>query len=161
MLSVAPEEIIRMHTSSGTTGKPTAIFHTREDVDNWAELMARCLHDGRRSPARRLPEHERLRPLHRRPRTALRRRAARDVDHPGRRGEHRAPDHAHPRLPRHRHPRDTELRHARRRANGPGGRRPPIPRDSRSRRSGPSRTPRRCASSSRTSTASRCSTATG
>ena len=44
MLSVAPEEIIRMHTSSGTTGKPTAIFHTREDVDNWAELMARCLH---------------------------------------------------------------------------------------------------------------------
>ena len=44
MLSVAPEDVLRMHTSSGTTGKPTAIFHTREDVDNWAELMARCLH---------------------------------------------------------------------------------------------------------------------
>jgi hypothetical protein len=44
MLSVEPEEVIRMHTSSGTTGKPTAIFHTREDVDCWAELMARCLY---------------------------------------------------------------------------------------------------------------------
>ena len=43
MLTVDPELVIRMHTSSGTTGKPTAIFHTREDVDNWAELMARCL----------------------------------------------------------------------------------------------------------------------
>ncbi len=44
MLTVHPDEIIRMHTSSGTTGKPTAIFHTREDIDNWAELMARSLH---------------------------------------------------------------------------------------------------------------------
>jgi phenylacetate-CoA ligase len=43
MLTVDPEQVIRMHTSSGTTGKPTAIFHTREDVNNWAELMARCL----------------------------------------------------------------------------------------------------------------------
>lgn len=44
MLTVDPELVVRMHTSSGTTGKPTAIFHTREDVDNWAELMARCIH---------------------------------------------------------------------------------------------------------------------
>ncbi len=43
MLTVEPEKVIRMHTSSGTTGKPTAIFHTKEDVDNWAELMARSL----------------------------------------------------------------------------------------------------------------------
>ena len=43
MLTVEPEQVIRMHTSSGTTGKPTAIFHTREDIDNWAELMARSL----------------------------------------------------------------------------------------------------------------------
>lgn len=43
MLTVESEQVIRMHTSSGTTGKPTAIFHTRQDVDNWAELMARCL----------------------------------------------------------------------------------------------------------------------
>lgn len=43
MLAVDRDEVIRMHTSSGTTGKPTAIFHTQEDVDCWAELMARCL----------------------------------------------------------------------------------------------------------------------
>lgn len=43
MLTVDSELVVRMHTSSGTTGKPTAIFHTREDVDCWAELMARCL----------------------------------------------------------------------------------------------------------------------
>jgi len=43
MLTVENEQVIRMHTSSGTTGKPTAIFHTREDVNNWAELMARSL----------------------------------------------------------------------------------------------------------------------
>lgn len=43
MLTVEPEQVIRMHTSSGTTGKPTAIFHTREDINNWAELMARSL----------------------------------------------------------------------------------------------------------------------
>lgn len=44
MLCVEPEQVIRMHTSSGTTGKPTAIFHTREDVDCWAELMSRSLY---------------------------------------------------------------------------------------------------------------------
>lgn len=43
MLAVDPEEVVRMHTSSGTTGKPTAIFHTRQDIENWAEIMARCL----------------------------------------------------------------------------------------------------------------------
>lgn len=43
MLTVPRERVLRMHTSSGTTGKPTAIFHTREDIENWAELMARCL----------------------------------------------------------------------------------------------------------------------
>jgi len=43
MLTVPPEQVLRMHTSSGTTGKPTAIFHTAQDVQNWAELMARCL----------------------------------------------------------------------------------------------------------------------
>ncbi len=43
MLTIEPERVVRMHTSSGTTGKPTAIFHTKEDLDCWAELMARCL----------------------------------------------------------------------------------------------------------------------
>jgi len=43
MLTVDPERVVRLHTSSGTTGKPTAIMHTQPDIDCWAELMARCL----------------------------------------------------------------------------------------------------------------------
>ena len=43
MLAVEHEKVVRMHTSSGTTGKATAIFHSQEDIDCWAELMARCL----------------------------------------------------------------------------------------------------------------------
>jgi phenylacetate-CoA ligase len=43
MLAVDPSEPIRLHTSSGTTGKPKAIFFSRKDVDNAAELIARSL----------------------------------------------------------------------------------------------------------------------
>jgi phenylacetate-CoA ligase len=44
MLTVPHDQVVRMHTSSGTTGKPTAIFHTEQDIANWAELMARSLY---------------------------------------------------------------------------------------------------------------------
>jgi phenylacetate-CoA ligase len=43
MLAVPREEIIRVHTSSGTTGKPKAIFFTAKDIENSADLIARCL----------------------------------------------------------------------------------------------------------------------
>ncbi|WP_456474730.1 phenylacetate--CoA ligase family protein [Candidatus Pyrohabitans sp.] len=43
MLAVPREEIIRIHASSGTTGKPTIVAYTRGDIDTWAELMARVL----------------------------------------------------------------------------------------------------------------------
>ena len=36
------EEIVRIHASSGTTGKQTVVGYTREDIDLWAECMARC-----------------------------------------------------------------------------------------------------------------------
>lgn len=36
-------QIIRLHTSSGTTGKPKALFFSRKDIDQAAELVARCL----------------------------------------------------------------------------------------------------------------------
>jgi phenylacetate-CoA ligase len=43
-LFAAPlEEIVRIHASSGTTGKPTVVGYTRKDIDNWADLMARTL----------------------------------------------------------------------------------------------------------------------
>ena len=43
MLAVDHEEPVRLHTSSGTTGKPKAIFFSRNDVNNAAELIARSL----------------------------------------------------------------------------------------------------------------------
>jgi len=43
MFAAPLEEIIRIHASSGTTGKPTVVGYTRRDIANWAELMARCL----------------------------------------------------------------------------------------------------------------------
>jgi len=36
-------EVIRIHSSSGTTGKPTVVGYTRRDIEIWAELMARAL----------------------------------------------------------------------------------------------------------------------
>jgi len=43
MLAVDRAEAVRLHTSSGTTGKPKAIFFSRNDVNNAAELIARSL----------------------------------------------------------------------------------------------------------------------
>jgi phenylacetate-CoA ligase len=41
-LFAAPmEEVVRIHASSGTTGKPTVVGYTQKDVDTWAGLMAR------------------------------------------------------------------------------------------------------------------------
>jgi phenylacetate-CoA ligase len=42
-LTMPKKEIIRLHSSSGTTGNPTVIFHNRHDIDSWANLMARSL----------------------------------------------------------------------------------------------------------------------
>jgi phenylacetate-CoA ligase len=44
LLAVPVEDMVRLHTSSGTTGTPTAIFHTAADIECWADLMARCMH---------------------------------------------------------------------------------------------------------------------
>jgi phenylacetate-CoA ligase len=42
LLAVPYDDTLRLHTSSGTTGKPKALFFSRQDVDNAAELCARC-----------------------------------------------------------------------------------------------------------------------
>jgi len=42
-LAVPREEVVRLHTSTGTTGKPKAIFFTRGDVDRASDLIARCM----------------------------------------------------------------------------------------------------------------------
>jgi phenylacetate-CoA ligase len=43
LLSVPRNELVRMHASSGTTGKPTVVFYTRNDIKVWAQMFARCL----------------------------------------------------------------------------------------------------------------------
>ncbi|MCP5158237.1 MAG: phenylacetate--CoA ligase [Gammaproteobacteria bacterium] len=43
LLAVDRELVVRLHTSSGTTGAPTVIYHTQGDIDSWTELVARCV----------------------------------------------------------------------------------------------------------------------
>ena len=42
LAAVPEEEIVRIHSSSGTTGTPVIIPYTQKDVDDWAELFRRC-----------------------------------------------------------------------------------------------------------------------
>lgn len=43
LFAVPLSEVVRLHASSGTTGKPTVVGYTRQDLDVWAEVMARAL----------------------------------------------------------------------------------------------------------------------
>jgi phenylacetate-CoA ligase len=43
MFAVAQDKIVRIHASSGTTGKPTVVGYTRRDIDTWSDLMARSI----------------------------------------------------------------------------------------------------------------------
>jgi len=43
MFAVPREQILRLHASSGTTGKPTVVGYTQKDIDTWADLLARSL----------------------------------------------------------------------------------------------------------------------
>ncbi len=44
LLAADHDDMVRMHASSGTTGSPTAIFYTDEDLRTWSSLMARCMY---------------------------------------------------------------------------------------------------------------------
>jgi phenylacetate-CoA ligase len=43
MFGVPAEHVVRIHASSGTTGRPTVVAYTARDVDTWSELVARSL----------------------------------------------------------------------------------------------------------------------
>jgi phenylacetate-CoA ligase len=43
MFAVPREQVVRIHASSGTTGKPTVVGYTRSDIDTWATVMARSI----------------------------------------------------------------------------------------------------------------------
>ena len=42
-LSTDKKNVVRLHSSSGTTGNPTVVYHSQHDLESWANLMARSL----------------------------------------------------------------------------------------------------------------------
>ena len=43
LFAVPRQQVVRIHASSGTTGKPTVVGYTRQDISNWADLVARSI----------------------------------------------------------------------------------------------------------------------
>ena len=160
LFAVPKERIARLHASSGTTGKPTVVGYTLADIDTWANLVARFDPRGRRASRRHGPHRLRLRPLHRRPRRALRRRARRLHGDPdvGRADGKAGPAHHRPEAQDH-HGHALVHAGADRGADAPGHRTRARP-ASRSASSAPSRGPRRCARRSSWAPASTRSTST-
>ena len=54
LFAVPREEDVRIHASSGATGKPTVVGYTQRDIDTWAKLVARAIQaaGGRRGDVR-------------------------------------------------------------------------------------------------------------
>lgn len=46
MLATPMSEVVRLHASSGTTGKPTVVGYTQSDINNWADVVARSIRAG-------------------------------------------------------------------------------------------------------------------
>ncbi len=44
MVCTSLDKVIRLHSSSGTTGIPTVVYHSAKDIDMWTELVARCMY---------------------------------------------------------------------------------------------------------------------
>lgn len=44
LFAVPKEKLVRIHTSSGTSGKPKVVGYTRSDLENWVNMVARCLY---------------------------------------------------------------------------------------------------------------------
>lgn len=44
MVCTSLDEVVRLHSSSGTTGIPTVVYHSARDLHNWTELVTRCLY---------------------------------------------------------------------------------------------------------------------
>lgn len=54
LFAVPTEQVVRVHASSGTTGKPTVVGYTRRDIRTWGQLVARCLSAAGLRPGDRL-----------------------------------------------------------------------------------------------------------
>ncbi len=46
MFAVPMDRIVRVHASSGTTGRPTVVGYTKRDIDTWSHVMARSIRAG-------------------------------------------------------------------------------------------------------------------
>ena len=101
LFAVPMDKVVRVHSSSGTTGNATVVGYTKKDVEMFAEVVARCLVGLRRDGEGRHPGRVRIRALHRRTGPPLRLGEARRADRAHLRRQHRAPAHA-----------DQGLRHA-------------------------------------------------
>jgi len=44
MAAIPLKDCVRLHSSSGTTGNPTVVLHSRKDLDEWANQVARCMY---------------------------------------------------------------------------------------------------------------------
>lgn len=44
MFAVPMDQVVRIHASSGTTGKPVVVGYTKKDIDAWADVVARCIY---------------------------------------------------------------------------------------------------------------------
>jgi phenylacetate-CoA ligase len=51
LFAVGMETVVRIHASSGTTGKPTVVGYTRRDIETWSDIMARTLMMGGVGPS--------------------------------------------------------------------------------------------------------------
>jgi phenylacetate-CoA ligase len=54
MFAVPREKVVRVHASSGTTGKPTVVGYTQEDIDTWSNLVARSIYASGGRPGHKL-----------------------------------------------------------------------------------------------------------
>lgn len=54
LFAVPIEQVVRVHASSGTTGKPTVVGYTRNDIDMWADVMARSIRASGGKPGDRI-----------------------------------------------------------------------------------------------------------
>ena len=85
MFALPLDEIVRVHSSSGVTGKPVVVGYSRGDINTWTELTARVAAAARRAARRPRADGLPLRHVHQRLGHALRHGAHRRHHHPGRR----------------------------------------------------------------------------
>ena len=89
LAAVPMSEVVRLHSSSGTTGTPTVILHTQKDLDEWANAV---LVHGRPEAGRCLSELVGVRHVYGRTGLPIRSRTPRHADGAGGCGQHQAAD---------------------------------------------------------------------